>query len=383
MNTLDEKIHNLLILEKNLVKTFGPKVLNYITVFDPDIDFQINFPKLNVNSKNLLETFNSKTLELLKMTGITPEINGSSLQENYLQISKELYTTRFVQARLLFAEYCLVRIRSKMEMQLITNFPNLDLPQNTFTIEKEDLIPPDEFGNVDTQSLITNEKNSHLIANTLSTIGNLENVSRKLLQDLDQITIKGMTPFMYKEQLLLLNEDLATHCLEYFSSFIYSYLEKGLTPTNAKANICSFYQEQFVLNPNDYPVTLTKFIEEIKIILQTNLLKIPDIYPETKQVLFSDYLDLVKLYIQEGSFLPQTYFKISFQEPDPENILEKPYQLIIAAFLINDDGEIDKYPIETYGVELTTAAKSLIFEAVTNNLINPLYTIENYLEIKN
>jgi len=374
-------LKHILNLEIQISNVFGKQILNYINILHPNANISINIPKLTKSSSTLLTTYIHEVTQLFDNLNYSFISKEYSLAAKFLEISKELYFVRYIQAKILFAQYGLIRLPTKVEIKL-KKLMNIAEPNEDYLIFKKDLIAIDKFGNYDQSKTILKEKTGFDIALTLSVLPQVEKMSKLLLRDLKKITLKALAPDFFENKLLILGEELAEYLLSLFGTQMYQYINRGISVKEGRNNLIAYYNKQIKPPARKFPNNLPTIEEDVKKIIQHIFISDKNMTPETKDFLFQDYIELVLLYIREGSFIPHNYFKLKFRKIDFNQSNEHNKISIIESYLLNLDGSISDIPIEKYAITFTPASKILIFENVTNNLENPLFTLEDYLELQ-
>ena len=92
-------------LEIQLVKVFGYNILNYIKILHPNTNISIKLPALTKSSNILINDYIKAISQLFKAIKYPFTFATNSLTKQFLEVSQELYLTRYVQSKILFAQY--------------------------------------------------------------------------------------------------------------------------------------------------------------------------------------------------------------------------------------------------------------------------------------
>lgn len=365
--------------EKQIFQMLGGNILDYIFVFAPEQQLEIQNINLSENAKKVVSQYISHAQQILLNLNITPLIDSSQdLFIQFLHYSHEIYLLRFLQAKQLLAEYQLLRIPTTIEKQLVTQRSEYDTDQ-TFSLSlPATCYQTDDFGGLDIKRTIELENKTHKMAAIISTVTERQDLARHLLDDLNQVTLRGFVPMLYESQILEINLKLVDIWLRFFNELIYQYLDKGVGLQEATTNVYAFYLKNLT-SVTQLPAELTKLQVTTVDLINSQLKQISSLNPQTIADLVQDYLELILLYIKEQRFTATNFYRLNFRFDDQLSDVEQRYDLVFDSYFINQ-ADLLNVPIETYGIDLTQAAKELIFKSVTNDLVNPYFTLTDYLQ---
>ncbi|MCA9383974.1 hypothetical protein KC909_06455, partial [Candidatus Dojkabacteria bacterium] len=219
----------------------------------------------------------------------------------------------------------------------------------------------------------------HNIGSLLSTVPDIKLVSEKLLQEFKDVTFKGMVEYVYNDELKVICEQITEFAMKYFAKRVYEYLDSNLSVQAAKENVIDYHKR--LVNPPaiKFPEQLKVIEQEIESILKKNYEKMKYLNEDTKKVLLQEFKELTLLYISEGDFIPYNYYILDFRSPEEFTTDEESYNYIIDTYLYYEQGGYSQIPMESYDLDFSADAKTKIFEAVTNSIENPYYTLNDYL----
>ena len=121
------------------------------------------------------------------------------------------------------------------------------------------------------------------------------------------------------------------------------------------------------------------FKNELLKTTKSKLSKVNGLNENTIQIISDEFWNIFTLNFDSLMFFPANYYSIVFRKADADRATEKEFSDVIDFFLIENDGSPWDMAVETYAVEFTQKAKENIFDIVTNDFINPNFTLKDYL----
>lgn len=380
-------LENIFQLENEIASLLGKEVLDYVFLFTNQVPLQIEFEELTPHAKEILKEYVLAVENLFNKLGVpTNYRKQKSLQQAFRNAMQDSYLFRFVQARKEYAEYQLVRVPTEIERRIMESIDGLAddkfLPSViTFALPEAFVI--DNFGQIDIKATAEIEKKEHQIKSYLSIVTMIDELSYILLNNFEDITIFGMVPRLLRQELLEINEELIQTVAMYFTRQCYAYLNRGLSPAQAKENVKAYYAKATKGTSVKFPPAMGDLEKLIEPIITDGINNLPRLYPQTKTALMEEYKELVLFMINSGYFIPENLYELIFRTQEQFDKYEKRFNYLIDVYLILDDNTKLPQPMETYNVDFTQEAKMEIFEAVTNGLENPVFNLSDYLAEEN
>jgi len=115
-------------------------------------------------------------------------------------------------------------------------------------------------------------------------------------------------------------------------------------------------------------------------LIDEELLGFKQLYPQTRAAIKVELIEILLFMIYCGDFVPLSYFDVKFRSNPEFDNYEKRFHTLLDLYLIMDNGSKLPFPVETYNIDFTDEAKVEIFEAVTAGIVNPNFTLADYLE---
>jgi hypothetical protein len=381
-----EKQAELLIriddLQKKIQGFLGSQVFDYIFLFSNREPPQITIDSLSPQTEELIESFNKLAEEFLVKLGVNLQLNEPDTGKKFLQLSRELYMARYIAARQEYAEYQLVRVSTPIERKLLQIVPDVEgfqqLP-GAVTMAFPNAFEIDDLGRVDIKATEAKERQDHLISSYLSTVAEIGGLSRLLVKAYEEITIFGFVPVFYKDQLLQICDRVAQTLEVHFAQQVYAYLSRGLSPSQAKLNVQSYYTQLTAHNQTEFHPSMSEIGNEVHSILDEELPQLKQLYPPTRAAVKAELIEVIVFMINEGDFIPAGYYELRFRSNANFDTYEQRFNALIDLYIILDDGTQIPSPMETYNIEYTQESKAEIFDAVTAGIENPRFTLADYL----
>ncbi|KXK09457.1 MAG: hypothetical protein UZ20_WS6002000506 [candidate division WS6 bacterium OLB21] len=371
-------------LENFFVANLGPQILDYIFLFSKEESQTIKFEQVTEEVSKAMTRFVElvkQLMNLLEVEDATPTDGG--LSEKFIDSMHDLYLLRFIEAKKQYADYQLVRVPTNTELRILDLIPTKDedlkiLP-TAINIQLPDIFIVDEMGNLDVAASIQLEDSYHKIASYLSTIAEIPNLKEQMIQDLADITIFENAPSLLRNELLDISEMLLTLTVNYFAARVYGYLSRGQSVKEARTNVLAYYKMNSIGAGSKFPESLKDLEESIDEILDEELESITALYPETRVALKDDYKELLLFYIHDALIIPENFYKIVYRDLKDYQENDEKYNILIDLYLLLEEGQMIPLPSETYNIDLTQEARTLIFNAVTGGLESPNFTLIDYL----
>lgn len=380
--TIQEKI-NLYDLEKKLVDTFGKAILNYSFVFTEPKIRTITTPEMNAPKIHLINEYIQNANELLKKIFNTEKkcIQGNEF-DSLMETLQEVYLARYLQAKALYADYELIRVPTWTEVKLWeAGDRTTELPDYTYRINIPDAFVIDEYGNFNINKTIRKEAKDHTIKKYLCAIPEANFRKNDMFNLLFDRTTRAMALNINEKEITEICGSLIQEVLLFLLQKIFNYIDKGYTPHQAWENIHSLLKQTLISKNWQTSSDFQSLITKLRTLASEDLLKIEELNPETVDILTNEMMETIGYMIDFGRVMPTNILKLVFRNPEKNNQYEKDLHAILESYIIMDNGSITKFPMESYDIDLSVESKTMIFEHVTGNLVNPEFTLEDYIFI--
>lgn len=363
-------------LEMRLSKHIGPHIFDYAAILSPESRLEVNLDSLNATQVKLLEEYNTTTEHILQELHIELD-NIHEPRQDFLEYSRALYRLRYLQALQDFASYTLLKVETRLERKYLETFPQVSAPAETIAIDCPGGFVSDEWGMLDIAKTIELEQKSHSIAARLSSVSEFGRIDGLIREIHAHITVYGMFGYMYEDELSAHNVATAEYILATMLRAIYAYVSRGYTPIQAEANVKDYYANLAKAGQMN-----TEFGAIIKHVVDTTqkfvLEKTQN--KEMAQVIAKEYEDVIAGMFIDELFRVTNYYKLNFRHGSKLDEYEaEHYQCLIDMMLLTDRGKPSDFPMETYSIELSIPSRDLIFQTVTQGIVNPNYTFSDYM----
>jgi hypothetical protein len=368
-------------IETEVTKQLGPQVWDYGPALLGTPSLSLDMVNLTPETMSLLKSYLARIQEILTALKLPqmPELENKPLQ-NFSEAMHTLYYLKEQQAEMLFADYELLRIQTWVETKIFEYSKGLmSEPDQTFAVNIPGSIVVTDDKMVDAEATLAKENNEHNIKSYLSGFPFAKKGRDSFLRDFMSFTTKGMVPRFYFKEMEELCEKLLTEVMIVTSKQVYSYLGKGYTPKQAQTNSYNYFL-QILKDQNDkYEPDLAELGQKLRDITTEALGAIKPLEEQTKKIVTEELLAFMIEYFKTNKVFPWNYYKLEIRKANPKHLSELDYDYVIDSFLLENDGSVTSYPVETYAFAFTPEAKIDIFNYVTDGFINPNYSLEDYL----
>lgn len=376
---LQTKLKEIYKLEVEIAKSVSPSLLDYVYIIAPNFAQEIKLNNLSKAQEDVLARYNTKAKEILEDLTINLDVNDLSIFETFLELSHNIYLLRFVEARRIFADYSLFRVPTLEEKDF-----GKDMDEPTFELVSLEINIPGAFeitedGLLDLNKTIEKESKEYAIRSTLSSFSNMYIQSEQMLRDLMNISENQIFVSVNQKTLLAIFERILQALIIRADAEVYSYLEKGFSPLESIGNVKDYILKTTPATGNDLPKIFAEFQNELTEIIVTELSK-----THLDQTLLNkvqtDIIQLLMQYCRTGDLVSENFYKLEFVPYDQLSDLEKDYHNLINVYLLDDTGATLRTPSESYDIAFSRTFKRDLFELVTNGVVNPYLTLEDYLD---
>jgi len=216
-------LNDLKSAEHKIQTLLGPQVFDYLFLFPGTKPLKINIPTLSSEAEKVIQEYINLSLKLLSQVNVTVNLENKSLAKQFIDVAHEIYLTRYVQARILYPYYSLLRVFSPFERKILARNPKANPPEETFQVILTDEVVSNEYGGINIKATEKLEFTEHRISALLSTIPEIEERAYVMFEDLNDITTRGMVPVFNREDLMMLNQEVIEVCMIFVAKQVYEY----------------------------------------------------------------------------------------------------------------------------------------------------------------
>jgi hypothetical protein len=367
-------------LEKLISTQISPYILDYIFLLAPNRDDRITLSKpLTVEQTKLLENFNQLSLKYFDSIELPLETEKVGTFENYLEIQRNVYLTRFVEARKLFAEYALFSIPTKEAEKLSKDLsPELE-PAISMEIKIANALIINDDGSFNFKETKEKEETSNLIKSVFSSYGNLSYLTFKSIRDLYNITTRAFLISMNQDFLIKLMEVVLQKLIIESNKLVYNYLDKGYPTNEAISNVKSLLEKSTKKEGIELPSQFNNIEKEIEETIETNLKENIKLEKKYLTDLKNEIYELLVHYSTTGKYVSTNFYKLKFIEFSDLGETYRNQHNVVELYLYDDFQDVSKHPAEAYDIDFSRDFKVTLFQLVTNGNENPNLTLEDYL----
>lgn len=378
--TYKKDVETLTILEQKIAGNLPLEVFDYPYILIPESYSEIILTSsLTAKQLEILSEYNFFTQNFLHNLGIEIQTTKTNTFEKFLELSRNIYLFRFVEARTLFAQYSLFTVPTLGAIQIAQE--SGDYTENTLSVEINipDSMVINNNGMFDFEQTLALEKKTNLIKSTLSSFSNFLDLANKSIPDLLNITTRGFLISMNESIILEIMQVVLQNLIIETNKLVYNYISRGYSPVEASDNIRDLLIKTTPKSGTLLPESLKHMQKSTEEIIRENINDNILLDPKTKEDLFQEIMELIIHYGTQGEFISPNMYKLEFIHysdlpPDYQN-----YHHIIEVYLLDDIGDTLSTPNEAYDIDFSRTCKKALFRLVTNGFENPNLTLNDYL----
>lgn len=376
-STIVEEISNL---EKQISDVISPQFLDYVFILSPHRQDQIVLSRpLTLKQSNIIDRYNKIVIDYFESINLPIDVEGKNQFETYMETSRNVYLTRFIEARMLFAEYALFSIPTKEAIDLSNKFsPDLE-PAVSMEIKISDSMYLFDDGNLDFKKTVRKEESSNMTKATLSSYDNLSYLTYKSVRDLYNITTRAFLVNLNQDALVNLMEVVIQKIIIESNRLVYSYIDKGYPAINAIENVKSLLEKSTKKEGTELPGLFKEIKKDVEDTIDFNLEENIKLEKKYRDELRNEILELLVHYSSIGKYVSSNFYQLKFLEFEQLPDAYKRYHHVVESYLYDDYGNLSSFPVEAYDIDFSRDFKRTLFELVTNGNINPNLTLEDYL----
>lgn len=370
----------LTILEQRIAENLPLEVFDYPYILTPEnySEIKLNSP-LSTKQLEVLTDYNSFTQNFLHDLGIEIQTTKTDTFEKFLELSRNIYLFRFVEARTLFAQYSLFTVPTLGAIQIAQE--SGDYTENTLSVEINipDSMVINDDGIFNFEQTLALEEKTDLIKSTLSSFSNFLDLANKSIPDLLNITTRGFLISMNESIILEIMQVVLQNLIIETNKLVYNYISRGYSPVEASDNVRDLLikttPKSGILLPESLKHMQKPTEEMVKENINDNIL----LDQKTKEDLFQEIMELIVHYSTQGEFISPNMYKLEFIHYSDLLPDYKDYHHIIEVYLLDDIGDTLSTPNEAYDIDFSRTSKEALFKLVTNGFENPNLTLNDYL----
>lgn len=378
--TYKKDVGTLTILEQKIAENLPLEVFDYPYILTPESYLEIILTSpLTTKQLDILSDYNSFTQKFFQNLGIKIEIPETDTFKKFLELSRNIYLFRFVEARTLFAQYSLFTVPTLGAIHIARE--SGDYTENTLSVEINipDSMVINNDGLFDFEQTLALEEKTNLIKSTLSSFSNFLDLANKSIPDLLNITTRGFLISINESIILEIMQVVLQNLIIETNKLVYNYISRGYSPVEASDNVRDLLIKTTPKSGILLPESLKHMQKSTEEIIRENINDNILLDPKTKEDLFQEIMELIIHYSTQGEFISPNMYKLEFIHysdlpPDYKN-----YHHIIEVYLLDDIGDTLSTPNEAYDIDFSRTSKEALFRLVTNGFENPNLTLNDYL----
>ena len=380
--TFYNELQELKAIEVQVAKKISPTLLDYMFLFAPDVTYNIKISSLSKEGEGLLKLYINKADAFLTKLNLPINKPLENIVETFVDKLHDMYMLRFIDAKLLYAEYEFFRIPTRFETALHEkSLGSFKVPEETTSFIFPDSLVLDKTNDIDWEKSLLLEKTEHTIARNISAYKNARILQDQMFNDLEAITTRAFAFMIIKKELQEVINEVLHKVFFFFSGEVYKYINKNYGLEESVSNVYEYYKESAEKGPDQFVKTLKKLFTEIDTILEIRLSAIPEMNATTKEMLIDDFRELITAYFLYKMVFPKDYYEAQIRDHTEfyENEKGFNYLKIIDLFMYIPEGGVTEMALESFVVDFSDGAKFFIFKAVVGDVENPVFTLKDYL----
>jgi len=377
---INNQTPDLNILEQEIADIFPPQVFDYPYILSPEThkDIKLNSP-LSAKQIEVLSRYNSFADSFFTEIGVEIDHSEVDLFEKFLELSRNIYLVRFVEARKLFAQYSLFIIPTLAGLQIAKDFGESTESPVSMEISIPGSLLINDDGSFDFEGTVELEKKTNTIKSTFSSFSNFLDLANKSIADLTNITTRGFLISMNEKALLEIMQIALQNLIIEVNKLSYDYIDRGYSPREAYENVRKMLMETTPKTGTILPEVLKSSQKPTEDLIIENIKLHIEIDQNVQEDLFTEIMELIVHYSSEGLLVSENMYKLRFLHYADLPADYQNYHHVIEVFLMDDFGDTLLNPSEAYDIDFSRNFKEILFTLVTNGMENPDLPIEDYL----
>jgi hypothetical protein len=369
-------------LEALVAKKISPKLLDYMYLFAPDISYDLELKNLSESDEDILRAYIKTVDNFQRKYDMDIQPSTGNLLEDFESHLHQMYSLRYTDARALFGEYELFRIPTVFESQLSDRTNSIfEMPKETSSYIFPDVFIYDETGGIDWEKTKQFEATEHRIGRYIAAYRNALQSSHQMFIDLEAITTRGFAFIIIDKQLKEVIHDVLVQIYYFFAGEAFKYLNRGYGLEESLQNVYEFYRPVADNGKVAFMKTLKPLFDGIHASIDEKFKEVKKMNKATHDMLVDDFDELILAYFKYKMVFPRDYYSMVVRGPDEFQPYEKDqnFETILDFYMYVPEGGVSGVALETFFVDFSDEAKILIFQSVTGELENPMFTLKDYL----
>jgi len=383
IRNLYPELNELKRLERLIASRISPTLLDYAFIFAPDVGYQISLSSLTKEGAELLNAYINKADAFLKIIGAPVKPRLENILDTFLDRLHDMYYARFMDARLIYGEYEFYRIPTLFELQLEKNTNGVfKLPAETTSLFMEGALVVDDMNQIDWPKTVQQEVSKHMISCYVAGYKNAQILGYQMFRDLEAVTTRGFAYLILERDMHRLIQDVLEQVFFYFGGEVFKYINKGYELEESVSNVYEYYLSQ-AKTVKGFMKFLKPLFTDVDATVMDTLNDCKEMDKPTKDMIIDDFNELLVAYFKLKKLFPRDYYAMEIRDPDQFYKWEEGnnYEKIIDLHMILPEGGVTEMALESFYIDFSTEAKTLIFSTVVGNDVeNPMFTLNNYLK---
>lgn len=367
-------------LEKEIAGVFPYEVFDYPYILTPENYSEVKLTSpLSAKQMEVLTKYNSFVQKFFHNLGMEVNLPQTDVFEKFLELSRNVYLTRFVEARKLFAQYSLFAVPTLGAIQIALK--SEDYTENTLSMEVNipDSLVVNDDGTFNFDKTVDLEKKTNLIKSTFSSFSNFLDLANKSIPDLMNITTRSFLISMNEKIILEIMQVALQNLIIDVNKLVYNYISRGYTPIEAYENVRELLIETTPRTGTKLPETLKHAQKPTEELVRENIKQHIQIDQSVQDELFNEIMELIVHYSAQGELVSKNMYTLRFVHYADLPADYSRYHHVIEVFLMDDIGDTVTTPNEAYDIDFSRSCKQALFKLVTNGFENPRLTLNDYL----
>jgi len=369
-------------VQNELKSVLDPNVWDYAFLFNIDNTHKIEIKNTTLQIENLLTKFNDLCNKLFESSGM-PVQKGKDSIETFNLVLHLYYILRFLEAKMLYADYEYLRIMTPTELKIQNAAKGSPWPEESdisFSIKIPNSIKKTKLGEVEINSTIRfeNEEDAFKIFCTCSP--QIKFLTGFLLETFENETTLKIPLLLFPEDFVKIFSKSMEVFLKIIAAPIYDYIDKGYSVQQSKVNVFEYIKTMLNKQGNSLSPLYKSEEEQMIAIIRDVLSQNKAILPKSIEVFVSEIIEFIIKMFLDGEIMPENIYDVSYREANPNNPNENSFDYICDLYLMTNSGRYPEFAIESYALALTPKSKTDMFGYITQGIENPNFPLEYIIE---
>jgi hypothetical protein len=256
------------------------------------------------------------------------------------------------------------------------------LPAETTSLFMEGALVVDDMNQIDWPKTVQQEVSKHMISCYVAGYKNAQILGYQMFRDLEAVTTRGFAYLILERDMHRLIQDVLEQVFFYFGGEVFKYINKGYELEESVSNVYEYYLSQ-AKTVKGFMKFLKPLFTDVDATVMDTLNDCKEMDKPTKDMIIDDFNELLVAYFKLKKLFPRDYYAMEIRDPDQFYKWEEGnnYEKIIDLHMILPEGGVTEMALESFYIDFSTEAKTLIFSTVVGNDVeNPMFTLNNYLK---